>query len=437
MQMPIKMFMACCLLNHFKNIFYNFCLFFHFYSSYEYKPKKMTAFDQKFIENPEFLRWIFNPNPEIEYYWEQYILEHPEEKSQLLELKMRLTDLQFSNEKLDISEKEELRKRIIRKINYDPNPSRIRLMLQTFMKYAAVALIFAGIGGLVVYMNIGKETVYQEFARQTVQVSPSTQGPLLITSNGENVNLRKSNSTVDYSRSGAVVLNNDSVIQTTEDVPNVMNQLIIPYGNQSRVVLSDNTVVWLNAGSRLVYPTLFRDKTREVLLFGEAYFEVAKNPEKPFIVKTSDLDIRVLGTKFNVSAYAEDNVVQTVLKEGSVAVRRIGAGLFEKDIVMLPNQMAAFNKTTGETKVKEVDTDYYILWTKGLISFEEIDFVRVIKKLERFYNISISFSDNQKEIMRISGKLDLKQSRKEVMEYLEKVSLSRFDQINDNQYVIK
>jgi len=396
----------------------------------------MTAFDQKFIENPEFLRWIFNTDPDIEFYWEQYILEHPEEKSQLLELKMRLTDLQFSNEKLDISEKEQLRKRIIRRLNQDLKPNKVRLILNSFMKYAAVALIFAGIGGLAVYKYMGKKTIYQEFARQTVQVPSSTKGPMLITSNGESVNLKKSNSTVDYSRNGSIVLNNDSILKTAADLPNVMNQLVIPYGNQSRVVLSDSTVVWLNAGSRLVYPTLFRDKTREVLLFGEAYFEVAKNPDKPFIVKTSDLDIRVLGTKFNVSNYAEDNVVQTVLKEGSVAVRRIGAGLFEKDIVMVPNQMVAFNKTTSEIKVQEVDTDYYTLWTKGLISFEEIEFVRVIKRLERFYNISISFSDRQKEIMRISGKLDLKQSRKEVMEYLEKVSLSRFEKINDNQYTI-
>ena len=216
-----------------------------------------------------------------------------------------------------------------------------------------------------------------------------------------------------------------------------MNQLVIPYGNQSRIVLSDNTVVWLNAGSRLVYPTQFNRKTREVLLFGEGYFEVTKNPEKPFIVKTSNLDIRVLGTKFNISTYAEDNVIQTVLKEGSVAVRRNGAGLFEKDIIMKPNQMASFDKTTSQSKIQEVDANYYTLWTKGLLSFEEIDFVRVIKKLERFYNISINFSDPQKEIIRISGKLDLKRSRKEVMEYLEKVSMSRFERVNENQYTIK
>jgi ferric-dicitrate binding protein FerR (iron transport regulator) len=215
-----------------------------------------------------------------------------------------------------------------------------------------------------------------------------------------------------------------------------MNQLVIPYGNQSKVVLADGTVVWLNAGSRLVYPTSFKDQTREVCLFGEAFFEVAKN-KKLFIVKVLGIDIKALGTKFNVSAYPEDNVVQTVLKEGSVAIQRNSAGFFENDVVIQPNQMALFNKTSNETKIYEADADIYFLWTKGLISFDEIDFSRVIKQVERFYNISINFSDHQKEIMRISGKLDLKRDRKEVIEYLEKVSLSRFEQLNENQYIIK
>ena len=396
----------------------------------------MSPFDQKFVENVTFLNWVFKSNPIVESYWEQYLIENPQEATQLLELKTRLSELQISNDTLTFPEKEDLENRIALRLNKKPIPQRRLLHIQSFMKYAAVALIFAAIGGLVVYFNMGKESVYQQFAQQTIPVSSSVQGPLLITSNGKNVNLKKANSTVDYSTNGTVVLNNDSVLKTTDDVLNVMNQLVIPYGNQLRVVLADKTVVWLNAGSRMVYPTQFDGKTREVLLFGEGYFEVTKNPDKPFIVKTSNLDIKVLGTKFNISSYAEDNVIQTVLKEGSVSVRRNGAGFFEKDIIMMPNQMTSFDKITSQTKIQEVDANYYTLWTRGLLSFEEIDFARVIKKLERFYNISITFSDPQKQIIRISGKLDLKRSRKEVMEYLEKVSMSRFEQTSNNQYII-
>lgn len=397
----------------------------------------MTSFEQTYIENPLFLEWIFNSSPALETHWEQYLLEHPEEKDQLLELKANLAELKFHDVSLPVPEKEDLENRVRRTIEKDARQIKRWQLVQTFMKYAAVALVFTAIGGLLVYMNLGKENVFQEFARQTVVVPSASQGPMLITSNGYNVNLKKSSSTVDYSREGSVVLNNDSVLQAPDEKTNTMNQLVIPYGNQSRVVLSDNTVVWLNAGSRLVYPTRFTNKTREVILIGEAFFEVSKNPQQPFIVKTSNLDIKVLGTKFNVSAYAEDNLIKTVLNEGSVALRRSGAKFWEKDIVISPNQMASFDKTSSDTRISKVSAEAYSLWTKGIMNFEEADFSRVIKQIERFYNISVTFSDHQMEMMRISGKLDLKKSRKEVMEYLQKVSLTSFEQINENSYRIK
>ena len=130
-------------------------------------------------------------------------------------------------------------------------------------------------------------------------------------------------------------------------------------------------------------------------------------------------------------------MIQTVLKEGSVSIRRKDANLFEKDIVIKTNQLASFNKNSRNTEIHEVNADTYSLWIKGLISFEDVDFSRVIKQVERYYNISISFSEPQKKIMRISGKLDLKRSRKEVMEYLEKVSLSSFEQVQADKYIIK
>lgn len=397
----------------------------------------MTAFEQKFIENPLYLKWIFNTDQDTEHYWEQYLLEHPEDKNQLLELKHYFEDLRFSNDTLRHSEKEEVATRIIKGLNLDYKQNKHRFIIYSLLKYAAVALFFAAIGGLLVFLNTDKESFFQQQINQIAQISSATQGPLLITSNGLNVELKKSNSTLDYLDNGAVLLNNDSVIHSNDEESNALNQLVIPYGNQSRVVLSDNTVVWLNSGSRLVYPTLFKGKTREVLLFGEAYFEVSKNPEMPFIVMTSDLEIRVLGTQFNISAYTEDDVIQTVLKEGSVAIRRKDAGFFENDVVIKPNQLASFNKSTSNTKIYEVEADYYTLWTKGLMSFEETELIRVIKKVERFYNISVNISDPQKKIMRISGKLDLTQGRKEVIEYLVKVSLSKIEQINENQYDIK
>jgi len=397
----------------------------------------MAVSDQKFIEDPRFLQWIFHNNRSVNQYWEQYLLEHPEEVAQILELKARLSELKYSDEAMLHIEKEDIAQQVISRINLDLEKNKRQSIFISFLKYAAVAVAFAVIGGLAVYMSSSKESIYQQLAGQMVHIPSEGQGPLLITSTGENVDLKKSNSSVDYTRNGAIVLNNDSVIKAANDIPNVMNQLVIPYGNQSKLILSDNTVVWLNAGSRLVYPTFFNGKTREVLLFGEAFFEVSKNAEKPFIVKTSDIEIKVLGTQFNVSAYAEDKVIQTVLKEGSVAIRQNNATFFDREIVLKPNQMASFSKNSNETMLYDVDASYYTLWTKGLLSFDDVDFNRILKKVERFYNISVNFSEPILGTIRISGKLDLKQNRDEVLEYLEKVSLTNIEKLNDNQYMVK
>ena len=395
----------------------------------------MRVPDQKFVEDPHFLKWVFHNNPSFDRYWKTYLEQNLEEKEQILELKQRLSELAITNDLLLPFERKELAQKILGRINLQPQrPARSRL-LHSFLKYAAVALIFAVSGGLAVYVMMSKELRVQQLASLPIENPTSAEGPLLITSKGENVNLGKPNSEIDYSNNGTVVLNKDSVMAAADE-SDTLNQLVIPYGNQSKVILADNSVVWLNAGSRLVYPTRFKGKSREVILFGEAFFEVTENREMPFVVKTSDLEIKVLGTEFNVSAYSEDRVIQTVLKEGSVAIKRTNAHFYEKELVLKPNQMASFNKTSKETKVYEVDIEYYTLWTKGLLSFDEVDYNRILKKVERFYNIRINFADPNLGSVRISGKLDLEQDRAEVFEYLGRVSLTKIEKVGENQYLV-
>jgi hypothetical protein len=396
----------------------------------------MAFYDQKYIENPLFVEWVFRPNPGIDKYWNDYLLKHPEEESLVMELKSRLIELKYTEENLTSEEKIEIAEYVIARVERHEESAKRRSLMLSLLKYAAVALIFAVIGGLAVYLKSDKQSIYQQMAGQIVRIPSEGKGPVLITSSGENLNLRRTNSSVDYTQNGKVVLNNDSVLKTSNQDEVSMNQLVIPYGNQSKLTLSDNTVVWLNAGSRLVYPTVFKGKTREVLLFGEAYFEVAKNANQPFIVKTSDIEVKVLGTQFNISAYAEDKAIQTVLKEGSVEIRENDANLFSSKVILKPNQMASFSKTTNETSLYNVDASYYTLWTKGLLSFDDVDFDKVIKKIERFYNISVDFSEPGLRAIRISGKLDLKGNRSEVLEYLQKVSSTEIKRLNENQFIV-
>jgi ferric-dicitrate binding protein FerR (iron transport regulator) len=283
---------------------------------------------------------------------------------------------------------------------------------------------------------MGKQN--NEWYAEETQIPSHLEGPVLILPEGESIALNKTESSLDYSNPENVLVNNERKLLPRNNAEKLLkNQVIIPYGNRSKITLSDNTVVWLNAGSRLIFPSEFSGKLREVLLIGEAFFDVSENKEMPFVVKTSSIEVKVLGTEFNVSAYPEDNTVQTVLKEGSVSIRRNNSGFFESDIILKPNQMAVFNKNTLDSKIYDVDAAYYTIWVNGLLSFDDQDFNRVIKKIERYYNIHIRYTDPLVGLQKISGKLDLNKNLEEVFEYLAKVSSTEIRKIDNNNYEIK
>lgn len=381
------------------------------------------------IENPLYFKWIFNPTPELELYWEDYLEKNSKDAQLLLELKCKLKNCNLEENILTETEKLKLAFDISRKLDEKDKTIRKKRRTLSLLKYAAVAILFFSIGAIVVYMNIEKEDLAQYISQ--MQPPPSAQGPMLLLPEGRNVHIKNGESTLDYTNQGEIVLNEDSVIQTFE--PSKINQLLMPYGSSSKIILSDNSVVWLNAGSSLIYPSVFSNNTREVVLFGEAYFKVSENEQKPFIVQTSELEIQVMGTEFNVSAYPEDNIIQTVLKKGSVAIRKAGTTKSENDLILKPNQLASFDKNTQLARVTNVNTDFYTLWTEGLLCFENLDLNRVVKKIERYYDIKIKYEDPLLGTIKISGKLDLKQNKDEVFKYLSLVSASKIEQ-KDEQY---
>jgi len=394
-------------------------------------------FYERLIENPLFFKWIYHPSKEINSYWEHYLEVHPEQAPQIKKLKAQFEEhLKFRQEKLTEPEKKALAKRILNQLNRTERKKKHRLFIRTSLRYAAVALLFFAIGSSLVYlyMESRQSEVFVENAGLPAQV----QEPVLIIGNKEQIKLNRGKSELEYSSKGEVKINHEKTLpkQNEGEMPE-MNTLVIPYGSRSEITLSDGSKVWLNAGSRLIYPSRFVDKSREVLLIGEAFFEVTENSEQPFVVKTADVKVEVLGTKFNVLAYPEDYSVQTVLTEGSVKIRKSGAGLFNKAIKLAPGQMAYFNKKSEEATVYEVNTEQYTSWTKGLWSFSNTDFNRIVKRLERYYNIRFHFDDPMKGTIQISGKLDVTQEQEEVFEYLTKITGLQFTKINKRQYVIQ
>lgn len=171
----------------------------------------------------------------------------------------------------------------------------------------------------------------------------------------------------------------------------IYNTLKIPYGKRFELQLSDGTIVHLNSGTTLKYPVKFiAGENRQVFLDGEAFFDVTKDKTHPFVVNADNLNVRVLGTHFNVSNYPEDNSTDVVLVEGSVglytAKEQFNA---EKNTILKPGFKGSFSKINNQIKTKAVVTDVYTAWIKGGLTFRDMTFKDISKKLERHYNITI------------------------------------------------
>ncbi len=175
-----------------------------------------------------------------------------------------------------------------------------------------------------------------------------------------------------------------------------------PLGQQTKTRLSDGTEVWLNSGSELAFADL-TDKVRKVKLRGEAYFDVAKDSELPFIVETSQIKIKVLGTQFNVNAY--DDTQSVVLVSGSVGVTAKRNGSNDH---LSPNEMYTYNSETNSQQISQVNTSDYTSWIEGYLQFNNMSLDKVFKQLQNVYDITLLFDVNQAKEYKINGKLELK-----------------------------
>lgn len=181
----------------------------------------------------------------------------------------------------------------------------------------------------------------------------------------------------------------------------------VPYGSLSKVMLPDNTCVWLNAGSSLKYAQDFgKNKRREVYLKGEAYFKVSKDANRPFFVHSGKLNIRVLGTTFNVRAYSNEQVAKVGLIEGKVNVE-VSDGQKSKQMVLKPNEQIAYNKATSEICKNEINAEKSSWWITGKLCFIDDSFATIATALERKYDVRIANGSDKLKNERFSGSFDV------------------------------
>lgn len=373
------------------------------------KYKDYNAAD--FLNDGYFLRWLTDPNQADNDFWNDYQEKHPYKKAKIKEAKLVFQLFHSSEKKLGLDETYELWARIQREAK-----SSTRTVLLKFVKYAAVLLLVFVSGAISLhYLQQSKKSAYLELAEVSQTVNNEAR---VILSDGSEVSLEKQISEISYSQNGQqLIINNDTINQQSGPQKEQINKVIIPYGKKSMIVLSDGTKVWLNAGSQLIYPSVFIKDTRQVMLVGEAYFDVAKNTQKPFIVRALDMQIQVLGTRFDISAYPDDKMIQTVLEEGSVTLKYSGKGILNKEYIvdMVPNQKVELDLVTGKANSQIVNVSKYISWKEGMLEFGKEDLIRALKQVERYYNIRIRLADPMLGLYKLSGKLDLKEEPEDVL----------------------
>lgn len=266
-------------------------------------------------------------------------------------------------------------------------------MRRRVLRWVAVVSLVCGMGvAAMMYweqkMEAGKmmaqNEVVQGGARATLTLADGQVVDLETTKGG----IVETQSATNIYNQGDNLVYKDSLVQTIEEV--VFNKVAVPRGGEFKLTLSDGTVVHLNSETVLSYPVRFVGEKREVELHGEAYFEVAEDAARPFIVKTSRYNVEVLGTHFNIADYENDEFVHTTLVEGKVAVS--GPGVRQR--VLQPNEQFVLDKKTGKQEVKTVDVSYFVSWKDSSFRFRDVRLEEIMHAIERWYDVTV-FYENQ------------------------------------------
>ncbi len=289
---------------------------------------------------------------------------------------------------------------------------------------AAMAVLMLGSGAYFVLNNVGSHSIAEKNVvndQLKHDIAPGYEGAVLTLSNGQQIILDSAgNGTLAMQGNINILKQNGKIVYDHKNISKsevLYNTMTTPRGRQYSVVLADGTKVWLNAASSLTFPTAFTGIERRVKLKGEAYFEVAKNADMPFKVDVSGMEVKVLGTHFNIMAYDEESAFKTTLLEGSVTVAEGNMG-----VVLKPGEEAVMSRN-GRFKVNEANVEDAIAWKNGLFQFNNAGIRFIMRKLSRWYDIEVvyqgdvegmSFSGVVSQYTNLSQVLKMLQLTKEV-----------------------
>ncbi len=292
-----------------------------------------------------------------------------------------------------------------------------------FMRYAAVfvAMILVSV---VVYQVVDYQN---EDDKQFVQEQPMAvkggykaylelaTGEHLVLDSLNKVTTRIKGALITAEDKGTVIIDEQKTDSTTEKVE--YNRLVIPRGGEYKIVLADGSQVWINSQSVLEFPVCFAEGERRVRLKGEAYFEISRNVEKPFIVEVRDKEIRVLGTSFNVNDY--DGKFVTTLVSGKVQV-----AVNDKDYILTPSMQVRVEG--DDVFVEEVDVREFTAWKDGVFIFKKQKLREVMDVLSRWYDVDVFYQNSELQNLHFTGTIQRHSEISGVLKFLEKTDMVKF-----------
>ena len=312
--------------------------------------------------------------------------------------------------------------------------SRKRRSLLRVWKSVAAVFVAAVAGGLLYWQTTDSARPVEEQVLGA-QIRPGETQAVLITGKGQQLLLQGLKDTcLDITENETLKISKDGSLEYSLSALSRMPEwhtLQVPRGGEYKIVLDDGTEIWLNSASELKYPAHFVGHERRVCLVGEAYFQVARNEAAPFIVETRDMDVKVLGTSFNVSAYEDEENSHATLVEGRVEVDDKING---EKVTLTPGKQALLQGK--EMVVREVNTKLYSMWRLDRFTFASEDMEGVIRKLSRWYNVNFFFSNSSMKQKCFTGSLPKYSDISQVLKMIEMTTDIKF-QVKGNTIIIQ
>lgn len=357
---------------------------------------------EQLLEDEFFLESQLHPTEESIRFWNEVQRGNGSLKREIACANTILQSIPFRHAKFTYEDQKNGWNRLSITNQQNKRKLKQKQLIRYFSVAASVAVLL--MVGWLYYADSSVSDRLSEIEKVEKPVAPKGNIQLILADKDE-LTIDGDDSQLQYDDKGALSVNSKQIEtkkkdgQPEEKVE--FNQLVVPSGKRSFLALSDGTQVWVNANTRVVYPVVFDEKHREIFVDGEVYLDVFPDKSRPFTVKTKKLDVNVLGTSFNVSAYETEKDIAVVLVTGKVNVKTKD----NQQAELKPNQMLSY--VSGHTTTSAVDVKNYISWKDGVYVFDNEQFSVVLDKLSKYYGRKIVYGKDA-AALRCSGTLNLR-----------------------------